>query len=259
MEQSDVSTPKSSRGPIVSFGRALSSEVRASLEAVRVAREAAQHRARKQTLRARLWFAVGLAAVGVAVLAFGPSMARWRHPRAKVAAPAPVTAPVAEPRAAEATAPVPPVQAPAPAPAERTVPPFAPKAASGSAAAANTGDGCDAALVRRTPWLLSPQACAAVFDANPTDATLALGIAQAEHARGRFDESAQWARRALALDPRAAESYVLIARTEAKAGRQEEALDAYRKYLELAPRGWHRAEAQTALRRAAARAPAHRP
>jgi tetratricopeptide (TPR) repeat protein len=256
MEQSDVSTPNSSRGPIISFGRALSSEVRASLEAVRVAREAAQHRARKQTLRARLWFAGGLAAVGVAVLAFGPSMARWRHPRAKVAAP--VTTPVAETRAAGAIAAVPAVQAPAPAPTERTVPPLAPKAASGSPAA-NTGDGCDAALVRRTPWLISPQACAAVFDANPTDATLALGIAQAEHARGRFDESAQWARRALALDPRAAESYVLIARTEAKGGRQEEALDAYRKYLELAPRGWHRAEANAALRRAGAPTPAHRP
>jgi hypothetical protein len=41
---------------------------------------------------------------------------------------------------------------------------------------------------------------------------------------------------------------VIIARADKENGRPEDARTAYRRYLELAPRGWHRAEARAALR-----------
>ena len=69
--------------------------------------------------------------------------------------------------------------------------------------------------------------------------------------RGHLDEAAQWAKRAIALDPQAAEGYILIARAEAANGHQDEAHATYRKYLELAPRGWHKAEARAGGRRTA--------
>jgi len=47
-----------------------------------------------------------------------------------------------------------------------------------------------------------------------------------------------------------AEAYVLIARADAEAGRQDDARAAYARYLELAPRGWHQAEARAGGRRA---------
>ena len=37
------------------------------------------------------------------------------------------------------------------------------------------------------------------------------------------------------------------ARAEIASGRHEEARTAYRRYLELAPRGWHKAEARAAV------------
>ena len=85
------------------------------------------------------------------------------------------------------------------------------------------------------------------FEADPTNARLALVIVHAEHAHGSATAAAEWAERALALDPKAAEAYVLIARADLKTGRDVEARAAYRRYLQLAPRGWHRAEARAAL------------
>ena len=55
--------------------------------------------------------------------------------------------------------------------------------------------------------------------------------------RGDGAEAAQWAKRALALDPNAAEAYVLIARADKAGGNHEDARAAYRRYLDLAPRG----------------------
>jgi len=85
MEQTDIPAGQRSRGPMASLVRELSTEVRASMEAVREAREAAHQRARRQTLKTRLWFLLGLGATAVALVAFGPSMARWRPNRARTA------------------------------------------------------------------------------------------------------------------------------------------------------------------------------
>ena len=122
-------------------------------------------------------------------------------------------------------------------------------------AGAGTDEGCDTSLIKTAPWRLSPQACALAFESDSTNASLALAIAHAEHGNSRFAEAAQWAKRALALDPTAAEAYVMIARADAKDGRRDDARAAYQRYLELAPRGWHAAEARAAVRRMHAAAP----
>ena len=108
-------------------------------------------------------------------------------------------------------------------------------------------EGCDTST-RRGLWRRSPEACAQAFAADPKNASLALAVAQAEHAHARYDEAAQWARRALALDPTAAEAYVIIARADDENGQADDARAAYQHYLEIAPRGWHKAEARAALR-----------
>ncbi len=238
--QQDVSTA----APSVSFRLALAEEARASMEAVREAQEAARLQARRQTRRARLWFATSMAAVALAVSGLGPRVSRWRHAHAESAAPAPAAPPAPQTVAA---------LAPAAAPAQPAADRPAPAAAAVEAADADTG--CDTALVRTAPWRLSADGCARAFALHPTDAALALAVAHAEHAHGRLAEAAQWARKALALDPNQAEAYVMIARAEKADGRPDEARTAYRRYLELAPRGWHHAEARAALRgeRASAR------
>src|SRR5438046_1441640 len=100
MEQTDVPARDRSKSAIVSLTRALSTEVRASLDAVREAREAAYVRSRRQTMKTRLWFLAGLDAIALGVLAFGPSMARWRPARTHAAAAHP-SAMVSPPVAAE--------------------------------------------------------------------------------------------------------------------------------------------------------------
>jgi len=240
MEQLDFSPGPS----VVSIGAvklSLSEEARASLEAVRAAQEVARRQARQQTRRARLWFLTIVGGVAVAA-AFGPRFARGWQGRATPAAAA-LPAPVAPPPVAVAPA------APAePAPSVAAAQPTPAPAAVEAGSAASTG--CDPEAIRTAPWRASPEACAQAFQAHPGNASFALAVAQAEHAHGRLAEAAQWANRALAVDPNAAEGYVIIARAERQEGHQPQALAAYRHYLELAPRGWHRAEARSALRRA---------
>jgi tetratricopeptide (TPR) repeat protein len=95
---------------------------------------------------------------------------------------------------------------------------------------------------------LSIEACTQSFEAHATDATLALRIAHAHHARGRLPEASAWAAKAIAIDPSLAEAFVIVARAEAHAGRADAAVEAYRHYLALAPRGWHASEARAAVR-----------
>ncbi len=244
---------------IVSLKVALSEETRASLAAVRVAQESAHRRARQQTLRARIWFALLVGAVALGAGPLRPRLAQWRQSRAKTAQSARTSriapeqaAPAALAHAAlPASAAEPAIAKPA-APMVREPAPPVPAAAAPVAARAKAHDtgvpaeGCDTST-RRGLWRRSPEACARAFAADPKNASLALAVAQAEHAHARLDEAAQWARRALALDPNAAEAYVIIARADAENGRDEDARTAYQRYLEIAPRGWHKAEARAAL------------
>jgi tetratricopeptide (TPR) repeat protein len=265
MEQTDVPANAGPHAAVVSSPRtAYSAEVRASMEAIRVAREAAFVRARRQTLRTRLWFATSLAAIAVAAVAFGPRLPRWwqarqarvhapisAHPALRAperkAAPA-IGSPAAGPVVAGGPAgpvvaggPTGPVVADGPA-----APVARPEAEDNPAAAPAA---CDTTSLRHA-WRLSPEACARAFEADPTNARLALAVAQAEHAHAHVARAAEWAERALALDPNAAEAYVIIARAHAESGRDDDARAAYQRYLDLAPRGWHRPEARAALQRA---------
>src|SRR5580765_6355108 len=120
MEQPDVPAGIGPTVPLMPPKPALSNEVRASLDAIRVAREAARERARRQTVHARLWFAITLAAAAVGALAAGPRIVRWRHARAQPAARAhqPLRSP--QPEAA--------LPQPVPAPAQPALPSIAPPA-----------------------------------------------------------------------------------------------------------------------------------
>ena len=207
--------------------------------------------------RRGIWCLALVGAVGLAAAVFGPRLRRSRPARAQAALAAP-TSPISS-----APAPAPPSLAAGPVLVNasgtstgKPEAPVMPAPAEGSAAErTNARDvvasdgGCDAASIRSAPWRLSPAACARAFEADPGNASLALAVAHAEHAHGRLAEAAHWAKRALALDPNAAEAYVLVARDEIEEGRREDARTAYQRYLELAPRGWHQAEARAELRR----------
>jgi len=250
---------------IVSLKLALSQETRASLAAVRVAQESAQRRARRQTMETRLGVALLLGAAALGAVALKPRLTHWRQSRAQSAtAPGtstPTSTPTLNPSSNPSSNPTSnPTSPPAPSLAtpavavmgepDPSVAVAAPRVAAPAKATDSSvpAEGCDTSS-RRGLWRRSPEACARAFAADPKNASLALAVAQAEHAHARLDEAAQWARRALALDPTAAEAYVIIARADVANGRDAEARAAYQRYLEIVPRGWHKAEARAALRR----------
>jgi len=259
MEQAEVVS-----GPgaaVVSVKLALSDEAHASLAAVRVAQESARLRARQQTVRTRIWFAALVVAAALAGAAIGPRIARLRKARAKAVAaarlspiapassraPAFTAASIAEPVAAKAPDDSLPALEPRPSRQTDAASAVAPT----KAREVDIVEGCDAASIRHA-WRLSPDACVRAFEADPTNASLALAVAQAHHAKAHFGEAAQWAKRALTLNPKAAEAYIIIAHDDRANGRAEDARAAYKRYLEVAPRGWHKPEARAALRTAPA-------
>lgn len=213
---------------------------RASMEAVRSAQAVARSRARTETRWARLIAGGALLAVGATAWAAShrpTSKASRVAPASKVVALA--TPAVAAPQPAIAT---PPREAP---PAEVAPQPVA-------AVVADDGrhaGWCDAAFEQRN-WTAIAATCAPAFAARPSESTFALRVAQAEHRRGHVAIAADWARKALAVDGKIPEAFVLVARAEKEAGHASATADAYRRYLELAPRGWHAREARRALRAA---------
>jgi len=230
--------------------------VKASLAAVRAAREAARQRRRRQGWTARVGL-LGLLGVG---LAAWPSAHRlYKNHRAKVARSA-ALAPAAPP----ATTASRPGAAPssgsptAPTLAARFAPTTSPVIASASSLPAATTVADPAAVEEAVTacheayaahqWHVAADRCADAFGLAPERAEIALKAAKAQHARGRFAESETWAATTLKLDPGSAEAFAIIARAERRAGHAPEATAAYRKYLALAPRGWHAREARRALR-----------
>jgi Flp pilus assembly protein TadD len=79
--------------------------------------------------------------------------------------------------------------------------------------------------------------CALAFSANPADPELAMLLAKTELDRGHARQALDWAKRALAIDERQADAYVFVGGAEQAAGHQAAARSAYRRYLELAPKG----------------------
>ena len=225
-------------------------------------------------MRARIGVGVLVSAIAAAVIVLGPPVKRRLvaarsasaatpaavHAAASPAKPAalpPAAAPAPAPARVAVAAPVAPTKvvlpSPAPAPparpaAERTL------AAATSAPSTPAESACAETLAQRR-WQISIGECTALFEAHPNDAALALRIAHAHHAKGQIVEAGDWAKKAIALDPTLAEGFVLVARAEKLAGRPDGAVQAYRQYLTLAPRGWHSAEARAAVRTAPAEAP----
>jgi hypothetical protein len=218
-------------------------QLKASLEAVRTAQEAARSRARRETRWAR-----GIAAGALMVMGATAWAAAHHAPKARastVAAAAPV---LAIPGAAPPSAPAPREAPPADRPTlSEEAAPAAPSVAAAPADAADPVAACDAAFAQRS-WTAIASTCPAAFEARPQESALAMRVAQAQHRRGHVATAAGWARKALALDADIPEAFVIVAHAEADAGHGRAAADAYRRYLALAPRGWHAAEARRALR-----------
>lgn len=80
-------------------------------------------------------------------------------------------------------------------------------------------------------------ACGAAVTANPHSAEALALLAHTELNRGRLSRAAELAGRALAVDPNVADAYVIIGGVRQDSGQNAEAKAAYRRYLQLAPRG----------------------
>jgi Flp pilus assembly protein TadD len=225
-----------------------SEEVRASLAAIQAARTAAEQRMQRDSFRIRALTMIALALIAVGSFALAGHL-RARHHAAAAKAAAAAIAPALPAPAPESPAPAPVAVAEA-APANDEVSTVTPAARSVSP------DALPACLdaYERHRWHAAAAACADAFTADAHDASLALKVAQAQHARAHYADAGDWARRALALEDADPEAFVILAHAERRAGHPMAARNAYHQYLLLAPHGWHAGEARAALRGARASA-----
>jgi hypothetical protein len=243
------------------FGlRPPSEEVRASLAAVQAARAAAQSRLQRDSRRVRIVTVACLmafAAGGFAVVGHFQTSRRQAQAQARgaiapaaivassLAAPAPTLPPAAQP-ALPAAGPTPVAVAPASAPAATSpvdtglVDPET--IAARDRALAACSDAYD-----RHRWRTAAETCGTAFEAQPHNAALAMKVAQAQHARNHYAEAGTWARRAIGLEDSDPEAFIILAHAERRAKNPVAARTAYRRYLALAPRGWHASEARAAV------------
>jgi Flp pilus assembly protein TadD len=176
-----------------------------------------------------------------AVLALGVLTAALMSPRLRehslAAAPVSDTAPAA----ARASSAPPTVASPAPAAptdTEQMVQPVLVPAKDASAR-------CESQFKARA-WRSAIESCNAAFDATPSPA-LAMRIAHARFSHGDAAGAGIWARNALELGSTDPDAYVLIGNAEHAAGKRHKAISWYRRYLELAPHGWHAARLRTVV------------
>ncbi|MDB4982555.1 MAG: hypothetical protein JWM82_3307 [Myxococcales bacterium] len=219
--------------------------LRASLSAVREAQEAALARNRRETWKAR-------ALVGTAVATFVVGLAFMKtRPAHDLASrrPATSTAVVAAAPLASALAASPVATQASPVAMEAAVIATASPVAAETDISASAGAvGQCVALSARHHWREAAEPCAVAVAAQPNDANMILRLAQAEHARNHLPEAGSLAKRALALDANLPEAFVIEAHAEARAGNATGAARSFRRYLALAPHGWHAREARDALR-----------
>jgi hypothetical protein len=207
------------------------SEVRQFIAMLRRERKA---RARARRLKRLGW------AVAAATLA-GYVAARSNHPDAPGALPMPGAM-------ASPSRDLPPAPQPSPADFELAVPGEQPDQA-------GEATQCEESFTQQR-WRSAVETCTRVFEQTP-GAALALRIGHAHYARGQATPAGFWARTALGLGSKDADAYVLIGHSERQAGHTKNAVDAYRRYLQSSPRGWHARRLREALRELAPR-PAHR-
>jgi CheY-like chemotaxis protein len=89
----------------------------------------------------------------------------------------------------------------------------------------------------RSRWRDALTSCGAALTANPGSAEALTLLAHTELNRGRLARAGELASRAAAIDPNLADAYVIIGGVNQDSGKNREAKAAYRRYLELAPRG----------------------
>ncbi|HEX4404508.1 MAG TPA: hypothetical protein VH560_06760 [Polyangia bacterium] len=210
--------------------------MRASLSAVHAAVAETRARNRRETTKARLLVVTAVLTFAVGLVATRTRAARRALPGGSAVA---VTRPVQ-------TAPMPAAPEPAAQVALPTPAVAAPEATDGIANDSAVAE-CQV-LSEHHRWRQAAEPCAIAVKARPNDATLLLGLAQSAHARNRLPEAGEWAKRAIALDPTLAEAFIIHAHAEAHAGDDAAADQDFRRYLALAPRGWHAKEARRALR-----------
>jgi Flp pilus assembly protein TadD len=99
----------------------------------------------------------------------------------------------------------------------------------------------------RGDWRVAIETCGKLFEATPS-APLALRVAHAYFSHGDAASAGRWASSAVSLGTTDPDAYVLIGHAEKQAGHPRAAMAAYRRYLRLAPRGWHAARVRSALR-----------
>ncbi len=226
-----------------------SEEVRASLAAIQAARAAAELRLQRDSLRVRLLTMALLALVAVGTFALAGHLRARRRAAAAARAFAATIVPSALPSPAPAPAIAQGVEVAAvAAPVADEIATVTPATQSATPEALAA---CREAYDRHR-WHAAADACADAFATAPLDASLALKVAQAQHARGHYADAGVWARRAIALEDVDPDAFVILAHAERRARHPAAAASAYRHYLILAPRGWHAAEARAALRGARA-------
>ncbi|MES1204298.1 MAG: response regulator [Pseudomonadota bacterium] len=120
---------------------------------------------------------------------------------------------------------------PAPAVSGAAAPPPAP-----SSGFARLFDACRTAFARNR-MRDAATACAASVDANPESAEALTLLAHTELNRGHMSRAGALATRAAKIDPNMADAYVIIGGVRQDSGQNREAKEAYRRYLQLAPRG----------------------
>lgn len=226
---------------IISAPRPVSEEVRASHAAVRAAREEMMMKQRRDTLRLRAFTATALVTFVAGALALEhfrkghQAIAGTLGPdtRAQVQTPLPAL-PLSAAVATVLAAPVGTESA-----AETESPP--------TTSATDLLAACKEAVGRRR-LRTAAVACPAAFAAQPPDASLAMRIAKVQHARGQYVEAGVWARQAIALEVADPDAFIILAHGEKRTGNPAAAGRAYQRYLALAPRGWHAAEAREAVR-----------
>ncbi|MBN2575438.1 MAG: hypothetical protein JXP73_12815 [Deltaproteobacteria bacterium] len=155
-------------------------------------------------------------------------------PALPAAAPGPVAA-LPEDKAASAAVPAP-VAEPPPASATQAQPTLAAEADPALA----RSECREAIAAKRGKAILAT--CPQAFATDPGAADIAVALAKIEFERGRSAQALAWGKKAVAADANAADAYVFIGGAEQSAGRRKAAVEAYRRYLRLAPNGHYAAD-----------------
>ena len=92
-----------------------------------------------------------------------------------------------------------------------------------------------------------PVTCAEAIDLDATLAKPLLAWALSEFQHGRTRGMATWAHRIINVDPTLADAYLILGVAEQDSGRTASARRAYKRYLELSPRGAYAGDVRSAL------------